>query len=102
MTKLGAVFMASLLAASASSCAKQDEQTQRKLDYLIGKVDSLEKKIASGNIGRPAAGMPGQQQQPQRPRGPDAAAVYAVDVAGAAYEGPAAAKVTVVEAFDFA
>ena len=99
MTKLGLAFMAGLLAVSASSCTRQDEQTQRKLDLLITKIDSLEKKIASGAVGRPA-GQPGQQ--PQRPRGPDPTAVYAVDVAGAAFEGPATAKVTVVEAFDFA
>jgi len=93
-------FMASLLVVSAAACAKQDEQTQRKLDYLIGKVDTLEKKLASGAIGRPAAGQPGQQ--PQRPRGPDPTTVYAVDVTGAAFEGPERAKITVVEAFDFA
>jgi protein-disulfide isomerase len=102
MTKLGKVLLASLVAVSALACQRQDEQTQRKLDYLIGKVESLEKKVAAGGpVGR-QAGAPGQQQQPQRPRGPDPAAVYAVDITGAAFEGPANAKVTIVEAFDFA
>jgi hypothetical protein len=101
MTKFGGLLLASLVAVTSASCQRQDEQTQRKLDYLIGKVDSLEKKMASGAVGRPAAGQPGMQQ-PQRPQGPDPAAVYAIDITGAAFEGPANAKVTIVEAFDFA
>jgi hypothetical protein len=97
MSKLGMAFMASLVAVSAFSCTKKDDETQRKLDYLISKVDGLEKKVASGG-----GGMQPAMQQPQRPRGPDPAAVYAIDVSGAAVEGPAQAKVTIVEAFDFA
>ena len=97
-TKRGTILLASLVAVATSACKRQDEETQRKLDYLITKVEALEKKVASAPPGRPA-GAPGA---PAQRRGADPAEVYAVDVAGAAFEGPASAKVTVVEAFDFA
>jgi hypothetical protein len=95
--------MAGLVALTALACTKQDEQTQKKLDYLISKVEDLDKKVSGGG-GRGAAGAPGQVQQPPRPARPqaDPAATYSVDITGAAVEGPANAKVTIVEAFDFA
>ena len=100
MSKLSAFLMVGLVLALAG-CSRQDEQTQKKLDLLISKVDGLEKKIASGAVGRPAGQMPGQQPQQAR-RGPDPATVYGVDITGSPFVGPADAKVTIVEAFDFA
>ena len=47
--------------------------------------------------------MPGQPgQQPQRPPEPDAKLVYSVDLTGNYTYGPDDAKVTIVEAFDYA
>jgi protein-disulfide isomerase len=99
MSKLAQFVMVGLVLALAS--CSHDDQTQKKLDLLISKVDGLEKKIASGAVGRPAGQMPGQQQ-PQQRRGPDPAAVYGVDITGSPFVGPADAKVTIVKASDYA
>lgn len=69
------------------------DATNKKLDDVLTKLDALDKKVTAG-AGRP------QPMQP--PPGPDPAAVYAVDITGAAYVGPEHAKVTIVEAFEFA
>jgi protein-disulfide isomerase len=104
MSKLPVFFMVGVvLALGAVGCNRQDEQTQRKLDLLISKVEGLDKKIAAGGVGRGAAGagqMPGAAQQPRR--GPDPATVYSVDIAGDPFVGPADAKVTIVKASDYA
>ncbi len=103
MKKLGMLLVASLLAVSAGACQRQDEQTQKKLDLLITKVEGLEKKVAAGPVGRAAAaGMPGQPGAQQPRRGPDPAVVYAVDIAGDPFIGPADAKVTIVKASEYA
>jgi protein-disulfide isomerase len=101
MVSVRSIAIASLLVGLAlGGCQKQDEQTQKKLDHLISKVEGLEKKIAAG--GGPRAGGPGQPgQMPDRKR-PDAAAVYSLDVSGAPAKGPADAKVTIVKGFEFA
>jgi protein-disulfide isomerase len=104
MKKLGSLLLSSVLALGLLGCEKQDAQTQKKLDYLISKVEGLEKKVAAGGGARPA-GAPGQQpQQPQRPQRPqaDPNAIYSVDISGAPFQGPATAKVTIVEASEFA
>lgn len=97
---IAAVAAVALLGLGVAGCQKQDEQTQKKLDYLISKVDGLEKKIGQGGPRAGAAGQPGQQM-PDRKR-PDPAAVYALDIAGAPSKGPADAKVTIVKGFEFA
>jgi protein-disulfide isomerase len=103
MKRIGRVLIISAVAAAALACQKQDEQTQKKLDYLISKVEQLDKKVSAGGGARPA-GAPGQPGQPPRPARPqaDPSAVYSVDITGAAVEGPPTAKVTIVEAFEFA
>ncbi len=103
MSKLPMFLMVGVVLA-LGGCQRQDEQTQKKLDLLITKVESLEKKVSSGAIGNRQAGqqMPGQQQQQQPRRGPDPAAVYGVDIAGDPFVGPADAKVTIIKASDYA
>lgn len=71
----------------------QDENVNKKLDEITKKLDAIEKKIGAGGMG---------QQRPQPPPGPDPNAVYAVAIDGAAVTGPKNAKVTIVEAFEFA
>ena len=78
------------VAAPAPVAAADDSQTQEKLDYLIGKVDALEKKLAE----RPSA--------PPPRRRPDPAEVSGVGVAGDPAIGPANALVTIVKASDYA
>jgi hypothetical protein len=108
MRKLATLLTLSLVAVGALSlggCQRQDEETQKKLDYLISKVEGLEKKVAAGGGARPAVGAPGQpQQQPQRPQrpAPEPGTAYSIDITGSPFKGPANAKVTIVEAAEFA
>jgi protein-disulfide isomerase len=106
MRMLSKSVLCLVLVAVAASCQRQDEETQKKLDYLISKVEGLEKKVAAGGGARPAVGAPGQPQpqQPQRPQrpAPEPTAVYGVDVTGDPFLGPADAKVTIVKASEYA
>jgi protein-disulfide isomerase len=77
------------LEAKVDQLLAQNEETQKKLDYLIAKVDLLEKKQAA------AAAPPKRAVL-------DPATVYAIDPAGGAEYGPRAAKVTIVQGFEFA
>ncbi len=91
-----------------AACGRPNEETDKKLDQALAKLDSIEKKVEACGVRGAAAGapgmpgQPGQPTQPQRPPGPDPATVYSVDIKGSAFEGPAVAKITIVEAFDFA
>jgi protein-disulfide isomerase len=93
------LFVAALAALPA--CQRQDKETREKLDLILGKVDALDKKVAA-LAGRPAGAQPAMQQ-PQRKR-PDPATTYYVPVSPEtdAIKGPKTAKVTIVEAFEFA
>jgi len=77
--------------AGRSDRDREYERTQAKLDLLLVKVEGLEKKIAAGKAAAP----------PPR-RGPDPQAVYAVDISGDPFIGPADAKVTIVKASEYA
>jgi protein-disulfide isomerase len=90
------MFLSGLVAGGVSlmSCQPvQDENVNKKLDEISKKLDALDKKVGTGG---------GQPQRPQPPPGPDPTAVYSVPVEGSAIQGPKTAKVTVVEAFEFA
>jgi protein-disulfide isomerase len=96
-----ALFAAALSLAPLAACARQDETTQKKLDLVMSKLDALDKKIAQGALARPAGANPAAQM-PQRKR-PDPAVTYYLPVSEAdSVKGPKTAKVTVVEAFEFA
>jgi hypothetical protein len=107
MKKLTAVL---ILAALAAACDRESDQTNRKVDALLARIDALEKKVDAKGQGMGAAagrpGMPGQPgqpgQMPQRPPEPDPKLTYSVDLTGSPSYGPDNAKVTIVEAFDFA
>jgi len=71
-------------------CQQDTKNLERKLDQIIAKLDKM-----------PAGGGAGAAQRPARPE-PDRAKTYAVSVAGDAFVGPADAKVTLVEAYDYA
>ncbi len=86
--------MKSLLVVAAvlgiAGCQQDTKNLERKLDLIIAKLDKLP---AGGGAGAAAA-------RPQRPE-PDRAKTYAVPIDGDAFVGPADAKVTLVEAFDY-
>lgn len=87
---------AALLAVAA--CQADDKDTKKKLDDILAKVNGIEKKLDKVRGGGPiAAGA--QQPQPGRP---DPGAVYSVPIDGDPVVGPAGAKVTIVEAAEFA
>jgi hypothetical protein len=73
-----------------ASCQQDTKNLERKLDLIIAKLDKM-----------PAGGAAGAAaQRPQRPQ-PDVAKTYAVPVEGDAFVGPADAKITLVEAYDY-
>jgi hypothetical protein len=76
------------LAVGGLACGKANEQ---KLDEIVARLDRIEKKLESP---RPL--------RPPTPAEPDTKTVYSVPIDGDPFIGPAAAKVTIVEATDFA
>ncbi len=93
MKRFGLLLAGVAVGLFATACERDDQAMLEKLEKIENKIDLLAKS------GRGGAGA---GRQKAKPRGPDPAAVYSVDVAGNAYEGSAEAKVTVVEAFEFA
>lgn len=79
-------------------CTRDDDSVKEKLESIDKRLEGIERAIARGG----GAGAARGAQRPQQPPGPDPAAVYAVPIEGAAYEGSANAKITVIEAFEFA
>jgi protein-disulfide isomerase len=79
-----------------AACQADQKNMNDRMERIEKKLDAL---IASGG-GRGAA--PGAQApRPQRPE-PDRAKTYAVSIDNDPFEGPADAKVTLIEAFDYA
>jgi protein-disulfide isomerase len=97
MKRTSLILAASVLA--ALGCRKvSDEDSGEKFDRIMARLDAMDKKIDQIAQGR-GAGM----AQPQRPQEPDPRSTYAVPVTDADHpRGPATAKVTIVEAADFA
>lgn len=91
MNKL-ALLAVVVLAACQQDPRNNDRNLEKKIDDLAKKVDQL---IARGG---PGAAMPPRQARAE----PDAAKIYAVPIEGDFFEGPADAKVTIVEAYDYA
>jgi hypothetical protein len=68
---------------------------------LNERLDKIEKMIAQNCGGGGRAGAQPGQQRPARPE-PDKAKTYAVPIDNDPIDGPADAKVTIVEASDYA
>jgi hypothetical protein len=77
-----------------AACQNDTKNLNDKIDKLDKKLDAL---IAQGGRGGGNAGA----QRPARAE-PDRAKTYAVSVEGDPFIGPADAKVTLIEAFDYA
>jgi hypothetical protein len=101
-TYLPFMAMAALSLAAAPGCQKDDKSMEaalKRIDDRLAKIESTLEKGVPARAG--AAGARGQQRR-GRPPGPDPQAVYSVPIAGSPYSGAEHAKVTVVEAFEFA
>ncbi len=84
------LFVGALLLAAAA-CGKREEE-MKKLDDVVSRLERIEKKLDSPRL----------PPRPQLPQEPDTKTVYAVPIDGDPYVGPETAKVTLVEASDFA
>jgi hypothetical protein len=86
-------------ALALAACERTDATLQYKLDMLQTKLDNIEKALKNPG-GRP--GPAPVMAQPQQQQGPDPNATYSVPLDNGTARGPANAKVTIVEASDFA
>ena len=87
-----------LSAATVFGCQRDDSPLRKEIaDLKAGQKDILE-ALKNMPAARPGANRP---QRPQRSR-PKPNAVYSVNIKGAPFVGTKDAKVTVVEAFEFA
>jgi hypothetical protein len=82
-------------------CQKADDAVVQKLDEIskkLDKLDDIEKKLASGA----GAARPSAAPQGPVPGRPDPGKVYSVPIDGAPFKGAKNAKITVIEACEFA
>lgn len=81
-----------------------DQQLDERFTKLEGKLDNIERAIAKIPAGGGAAGAARPAPTPQqRPAAPNPATTYAVPLGKSSpYKGAEHAKVTIVEAFEFA
>ncbi len=90
-----------LLFATGCTRAGDDE----KIKKLTERIDKLEKSQAGfGEVEeflRPHMAQAKAQDEQKAASEPDPEAVFAVNIAGNAFDGPAGAPVTIIEAFDF-
>jgi protein-disulfide isomerase len=79
------------------------QQDNRRLDEISKDIKEIKQTVAALKASGGAVGAArGAAQRPQRPPGPDPSKVYAVPIGDNPYQGAENAKVTVVEAFEFA
>jgi hypothetical protein len=88
------LLLAALMPVAA--CQADQKNLNDRMERIEKKLDAL---IASG--GARGGGPGAAPQRPQRPE-PDRSKTYAVSVENDPIEGPADAKVTLIEAFDYA
>src|SRR5262245_4910660 len=94
---LRTILLTSLAALSLPSCTRDDTAVKDKLDAIDKRLESIEQTLAKGG-GR---GMPPGAQGMGRPQ-PSPTDVFAVDVGRSPVHGKPDAKVTIIEAFEFA
>jgi protein-disulfide isomerase len=90
------ILLAALLLAA---CSKTDPTLAYKFEQVDKKLDALNKKI--DQVVAQGGARPTRPQQPAQAAA-DPGAVYSVNIADAPVKGPATAKVTIVEAGEFA
>ena len=80
------------------ACAPDTKNLERKVDQIAQDQRKIMDMLAKGGGG---AGAAAAQQRAPRPE-PDRSKTYSVPIDGDAFDGPADAKITVVEATDYA
>jgi len=96
MNKLIPIVGAVGLLAAVAGCRKMEDDSNEKFDRIMSRLDAMDKKIDQIAQGRGA-------MRPPAPPEPDPKLTYAVPVTDSDFpRGPATAKVTIVEAADFA
>lgn len=92
------------MALSALGCQKDDKSVEKALASIDKRLTAIEGKLASGVPTRAGAAAPGAPAgaRPPQPGQPDPSTVYAVPVGNSPYTGAEHAKITIVEAFEFA
>jgi hypothetical protein len=98
MMRIGLLFL-SALSLLLPGCQRDDTKVAEKLDRIIKQQDEMLDLLKKG--GGPGGARGGRGDRPQRPR-PSPQEVYGVPLDGAAWVGNKDAKVTIVEAFEFA
>jgi hypothetical protein len=97
---------ATALVTAGTACQVDDTSTKYRLAKLLEKAESLEKRIDQiQKTGLALGGQPGAQPPVQpmpRPGAPDPTVAYSVPIDGNPISGPPNAKITLVEAADFA
>lgn len=83
-----------------TSLEEQSARLNGLLELLAGRLEVLDQMSTTLAALEQRLAQP--EPQPQRPRAPDPAAVYAVPVGDSPVEGPASARITIVNAFEFA
>jgi len=96
MNKLIPIVGAVGLLAAAVGCRKMEDDSSEKFDRIMSRLDAMDKKLDQIAQNRGPA-------RPPAPAEPDPRLTYAVPVTDSDFpRGPATAKVTIVEAADFA
>lgn len=90
-------FSVLFVIAAATACTQASAETDKKLDAIGQRLASIDDRLANLEKRGPIS------DKPQPPRQPDANTVYSVPVDDAdASRGPRHAKVTIVEAYEYA
>jgi protein-disulfide isomerase len=98
MKRLGFLLLSTMALGSLIGCQRDDTAVKEKLDQIDQRLAGIEQSLKSGAGAARGAAQP---QRPQRPR-PNPADVYAIPIGDSPIEGPPTAKITIVEAFEFA
>jgi hypothetical protein len=89
-----------LSAVAAFGCQRDDSPLRKEVADLKAGQDEIKALIQKMPTTAPGPGA-NRPQRPQRPT-PQPNSVYSVDINGSPYKGAKDAKVTIVEAFEFA
>lgn len=101
------LVLAGLLALGVAGCSKSgegaDSEKVAKLEKRVAKLEKAQKEVDEmRDFLRPIMAQQKAQAKQKAATEPDPNVRFAVDVTGDAFNGPAGAPVTIVEAFDFA
>ncbi|HWN70208.1 MAG TPA: DsbA family protein [Haliangium sp.] len=97
MKRIGYLFLGLCTVTAVAACeTAQSSKLDAKLDDIVARLDKMEKDLQARPVGA------ARGQQPRQRMEPDPTKVYAVPIEGAPTKGPEHAKVTLVEAFEYA